>query len=205
MSIDADHDLVDRCLQGEEDAWRRLTTRYADAIYGVAWRCGLRGDDAGDVAQETFVALWRSLGRMRRKESLLAWVLKTARREAWRQVRRARAAHAREGTVARPDLAEAPLPQEVLQDLERQQTVRQAFVGLSAKCRRLLDALFFETDVRSYEEIAAELSMAVGSIGPTRRRCLATLERLLEAQGFQPPDVSGEGASASRRMKRKPE
>ena len=162
MTADTDRDLAHRCLAGEEGAWRRLTTRYADVVYGVAWRCGLRGDDAGDVVQETFLALWKSLGRMQKKERLLAWILRTARREAWRQVRRARAVHRREGRVARPELAEEALPEEALEELERQQVVRQAFAGLGAKCRRLLDALFFEAEVRPYEEIAVELDMAVG-------------------------------------------
>ena len=198
MTTDTDRDLANRCLAGEEGAWRHLTTRYADVIYGVAWRCGLRGDDAGDVVQETFLALWSSLGRMRKKERLLAWILQTARREAWRQVRRMRAIHRREGTVARPELAEDALPEEVLEELEREQTVRQAFAGLGAKCRRLLDVLFFEAESRPYEEIAAELGMAVGSIGPTRRRCLESLRRLLEDEGFPAPDVSGADPTASR-------
>lgn len=203
MTADTDRDLVNQCLAGEEDAWRRLTARYADVIYGVAWRCGLRGDDAADVVQETFFALWKSLGRMQKKERLLAWILRTARREAWRQVRRARAVHRREGTAARSEFAEEPLPAETLEVLEREQTVRQAFAGLGAKCRRLLDALFFEAVVRPYEEIAAELKMAVGSIGPTRRRCLEALRRLLEEEGFAGPDVSGGSKVPSRRVKRK--
>ena len=203
MTADTDRDLALGCLAGEEGAWRQLTTRYADVVYGVAWRCGLRGDDAGDVVQETFLALWKSLGRMQKKERLLAWILQTARRESWRQVRRARAVHRREGRVARSELAEEALPQEVLEELERQQVVRQAFAGLGAKCRRLLDALFFEAEVRPYEEIAVELDMAVGSIGPTRRRCLESLKRLLVAEGFAPADVSGAAATPSRGVKRK--
>lgn len=203
MTPASDPDLVRRCLAGEEDAWRLLTARYADVVYGVARRCGLGGEDAGDVVQETFVALWRGLSRLRRAERLLAWVLKTARREAWRQVRRLRAAHRRDGKAARPELAEGPLPDEVLALLERQQAVREAFAGLEERCRRLLDALFFEPTPRPYGEIATSLGMAVGSIGPTRKRCLEALRTLLEAQDFRAPEVSDAPRSASGGVTRK--
>ena len=111
--------------------------------------------------------------------------------------------HAREGAVARPELADAPLPPDALISLEREQIVRRAFAALAARCRRLLDALFFESVTRPYEKIAADLGIAVGSIGPTRRRCLEALSRLLADEGFEMPDVSGDGADASGKAKRK--
>ena len=83
MSRATDSDLVRRCLAGEESAWDQLAARYADLVYGVARRCGLHDDQAGDVVQEVFMALLKALPRLRQSERLLAWILRTARRESW--------------------------------------------------------------------------------------------------------------------------
>lgn len=199
-----DAELVQRCLQGEESAWEALASRYADVVYGVAWRSGLKGDDAGDVVQEVFIALLGHLGRLRKRDRLLPWILTTAKREAWRQVKRRRAAGARERDRARPEEALEPLPDGALAQLEEEQAVRTAFGRLTERCRRLLDALFFRGEERAYAEVAEELGVPVGSLGPTRRRCLDALQRELAQEGFPPPeDVSGKRSDASSGVKRK--
>lgn len=203
MTLPSDPDLVRRCRAGDEAAWEALTLRYADVVYGVARRSGLDATDAGDVVQEVFLALFKSLGRLQRSERLLAWILKTARREAWRQVRRARSAAQRERAASRGEAADQPLPAEVMTALEREQDVREAFQTLSERCRRLLDALFFTKAPESYADVSARLGVPVGSIGPTRSRCLAALRKALEARGFGPPDVSGGGVTASRGSRRR--
>lgn len=199
----SDPELVGRCLEGDEAAWHALAARYADVVYGVAWRSGLRSVDAADVVQEVFLALWKGLPRIRRRDRLLAWILKTARRESWRRAKQLRAMAERDKKAARSELADGPLPVAQIERVEREQLVRQAFGALGERCRRLLDALFFEADTRSYQDIASSLGMRVGSIGPTRRRCLAGLEEALVSLGFGPPHVSGEGGAASRGPERK--
>lgn len=194
MTSPSDPDLVQRCLEGEEPAWHALTDRYADLVYGIARQCGLQPDDAGDVAQEVFVALLRSLARIRDRDRLAGWIARTARREAWRHARRRRRVQERDASAPLVTGAE-PLPDEALQALEEEHAVRVAYGTLGERCRRLLDALFFQPD-RPYAQIAEEQGMAVGSIGPTRRRCLEQLKAALAAEGIA-PDVSGEGGTAS--------
>jgi RNA polymerase sigma factor (sigma-70 family) len=186
VSDPSDPDLVRRCLAGEEDAWRLLTERYADLVHGVARRAGLDAEGAGDVVQEVFVALVRSLGRLQRAERLAGWIAQAARRESWRQVRRRRAARGREQAAARPEAIRQPLPDAALAALEEEHLVRMAYGAIGERCRRLLDRLFVSGVELSYAEIAAELGVAVGSIGPTRQRCLAHLMRELERLGLRP-------------------
>jgi RNA polymerase sigma factor (sigma-70 family) len=180
----SDSDLVRRCLDGEEQAWRVLTERYADLVHAVARRSGLDGDGAADVVQEVFLTLLTSLARLRRRDRLVGWIAQTARRESWRQARRERAAARRAREAARPEAAPAPLPDAALAELEAQQTVRQAYGALGERCRRLLDLLFVTGTDLAYAEVATRLRVPVGSIGPTRRRCLDALRRELEALGF---------------------
>lgn len=196
--LPTDADLVQRCLAGHASAWEVLTARYSDVIYGVAWRSGLRGDVAADVVQEVFVALLGHLPRLRDKDRLLAWILTTARREAWRQGKQARLARTRERKKARGEEADDRLPDAELAALEEEQAVRTAFARLGERCRRLLDALFFQKPARPYGTIAAELGIPMGSLGPTRRRCLDALKGELAREGFSSPDdVSDEESGPS--------
>jgi DNA-directed RNA polymerase specialized sigma24 family protein len=102
----------------------------------------------------------------------------TARREALRVLRRSgRERPGFEDTVLdRPDDA-PPVDTAVLVD-ERDQALWQAFGRLGEKCRQLLRVAV--ADPQAYEEISVALGMPVGSIGPTRRRCLTQLRALIE-------------------------
>jgi RNA polymerase sigma factor (sigma-70 family) len=193
-----DTELVSRCLKRERGAWEALVDRYADLVYGIAKRTGLDGAAAEDVVQEVCLLLLKNLHRVRNRERLTGWIAKTARREAWRTARRQRAARAREARTSAPDLDVAPLPDEVVAEMELRHLVRQALDTLDPRCRELLDALFLrgETD---YRQLGEELDMPIGSIGPTRRRCLDKLLPALDALGLSPPDVSGGRSSASRK------
>jgi DNA-directed RNA polymerase specialized sigma24 family protein len=65
--------------------------------------------------------------------------------------------------------------------------LRDAQASLSPQCRRLIEMLFYESPSRPYEEVAAALGLAKGSIGFTRRRCLESLRKHLERAGFTAP------------------
>jgi RNA polymerase sigma factor (sigma-70 family) len=138
------------------------------------------------VFQRVCVILFEHLDRIERPERLGAWLATTARRESWRQLRLARATVPLigEGDDADEELAQqadpAPLPDEMLERLERQQAVRVALAELDERCRALLTYLFYRAEPPPYAEIAAALGVAEGSIGPTRARCLRKLQQALE-------------------------
>lgn len=198
VSLTTDAELVRRCLDGEEGAWADLTDRYLRLVVRVAQRAGLDADRASDAAQETFLALWRNLRRLRDTRSLGGWLATTCRRRAWRLGKRDASRRAREEGVSVRDVAAEPLPESVLVDEEQRHLVRRAFVTIGERCRRLLDALFFRPEM-PYAEISEEVGMPVGSIGPTRKRCLDRLRRSLADAGISHSDVSADmyGGSTS--------
>lgn len=109
---------------------------------------------------------------------MLKWLITTTRREAWRQLRHA----PREAVV--PELPEeSGAPDEVV-DLVAADTDRRLLwrhiARLSERCQHLLRIIAF-ADQPNYAEIAEALGMPIGSIGPTRGRCLAALRRSLAA------------------------
>ena len=196
MNPVADTELIARCLARKRSAWQALVDRYSDLVYGIARRSGLDDAQGQDVVQEVFLALLKNLGRLRKHDRLMGWLVKAARRESWRVARRARSARGREEGVSRPDRDGGALPAEVVQQEERRHLVRRAMRLIDGRCQRLLDALFLR-DVRDYQALSAELAMPVGSIGPTRRRCLDKLAGALTQVGIPLPDVSDDPAAAS--------
>jgi DNA-directed RNA polymerase specialized sigma24 family protein len=88
---------------------------------------------------------------------------------------------------AEPDLPEPETPaiaESLVEQTQDEQMLRDAMTALRPQCRRLVELLFFETPPRPYTEVAAELGLAVGSIGFTRQKCLERLRGLLEKLGF---------------------
>jgi RNA polymerase sigma factor (sigma-70 family) len=79
---------------------------------------------------------------------------------------------------------DAPLPDEILLALEEEHIVRTAVAALDARCRRLLTLLFYRAEPPSYAEVARELGIREGSVGPTRARCLQKVLAVLQAAEF---------------------
>ncbi len=181
-------ELVQQCLSGDSEAWRALIDEFAGLVYGVARQHGLSDHQADDVAQTVFAQLVRSLGSIQDPAALPGWLSTSARRESWR-VLRARARDTRMDQT--PEPAALSTSEISLESLEQAQTVRSALLRLEPRCRDLLWALFLGPQPPDYTRISGELSIPVGSIGPTRKRCLAKLADLM------PPDPAREEADAS--------
>jgi len=145
--------------------------------------------DASDIFQSVCVDLLSELPRLREPRALPKWLMQTCYHKCLRYRRAAdrRVELAPEGADsdrAHPASATEDLPEQMLVQLEQEQTLRDAISELPHKCGRMVRMLFFEIPPRPYEDIASELGMATGSIGAIRGRCLAHLRRYLEERGF---------------------
>ncbi len=170
--------LVTRASNGDRQAWDALVERYAPLIWSICRRYRLRDADADDAAQRVWLQLLNHLGELRDPAALPGWLSTTARRECSR-VRRTAARPDTAGYVldadALPDERAATADQELLK-AERHAALREAFTALPQSGQRLLAMLTADPPV-PYAEISARLGIPVGSIGPTRRRCLDKLRR----------------------------
>jgi len=151
---------------------------------------GLDEHDAADVLQTVFERLHKHLPAMRDPSRLRAWVVTTAKREGLLQRQRRHRTQPMgldDGEAGLPewDLAdEAPLPEQQLSQLQQLHRLRQALDQLEPRSRSMIDLLFGDEDERlPYEAMARRLGMPVGSLGPTRQRCLDRLRRLLTQAG----------------------
>lgn len=176
-----DATIVARCLKHDEDAWRELVTRYSRLVYTIARRGGLREEECHDVFQQVFAALVPGIRRLRDPSCLAKWLI-TATRRWTARVRSDRARDPAGGD--NPDRADDFVPADLLDRLEVQHGVRQGLRELGGRCEALLEMLYLRGDHPEYTAVSHSLGIPVGSIGPTRARCLAKLRTLLIARGL---------------------
>jgi RNA polymerase sigma factor (sigma-70 family) len=183
----SDEALVLACRSGDATAWGMLVDRYERLVYAIARQAGLDHEQSADVFQLVFATLVEHLSQIEQPALIGAWLVTTARHQAWRFGRRERMA--RFASLDAPNLAESfadssLLPEALMLRLEEQHQVRTAVAALDERCRKLRVLLFYRSDIPAYAEIAATLGMNEGSIGPTRARCLRKLRHLLDDLGF---------------------
>jgi RNA polymerase sigma factor (sigma-70 family) len=180
-----DERLVARCRAGDARAWETLVRRYERLVYAIARGYRLPAEDVADVFQEVFAALVRGLPRLRDARTLCRWLSSTTERIALATaLHRRREASRDAGPVdLRPEVVAAEGPAGVeLEELENQMRVRLALEELGGSCRALLTALYYRDPAPGYREVSGELGIPIGSIGPTRARCLEKLQRLLDRE-----------------------
>ncbi|MEW6153720.1 MAG: sigma-70 family RNA polymerase sigma factor [Actinomycetota bacterium] len=166
--------LVKAAADGDTAAWDELVEKYARLIWAIARSHGLSVADADDVMQTTWLRLAEHLVKLRDPERIGAWLAVTARNESLRLARRARRDVPFDPMVDIRRPSEGGEVDRALLTEERDQALWQAFQSLPYNCRVLLLMLTTEPGF-SYEQIGESLGVPIGSIGPTRGRCLDKL------------------------------
>ena len=203
MMSDEVADPVEAGVQGQDEGLANLAARAVSAyragdgeplarlvhdVTPLLWRTvraqGADLEQAQDVVQNVWLTLVRDIDTIRDPHATLQWLLVTARRAAWRAVRRTRDDLARTSQDAQvSEWLAAPGeqgPDVLLARDERDQALWRHVRNLPERCRHLL-ALIAMVDRPDYAVVSRSLGMPVGSIGPTRGRCLAKLRLALMA------------------------
>jgi RNA polymerase sigma factor (sigma-70 family) len=178
-----DAKLVEKCLRGEEAAWTVLLSKYKNLIFSVPIKYGFSREESADIFQSVCLELLHELKRLREPRALPGWLIRITYNKCFHQ-QQLKHRHATE--TGEIELAAAPeeIPDSRLHELQREGALRTALGSLSPRCHKLVEMLFFESPSRPYDEIAKSLTMATGSIGSIRRRCLDDLRKTLEEAGF---------------------
>lgn len=184
----SDEDLLAACATGSSEALHKIITRYDRLVRSIARGYGLNAHDVDEVSQITFTIFSRSAARLRPDSRLAAWLSTVARRHTWRLLEASR----RQGATPIDDQhATHDDVRLAAEQSANAEWVRSALHRLSPRCRTLVEALFLRPDEPSYAELAAEFGIAIGSIGPTRARCLDHLRALLVATEPRSGDPAG--------------
>lgn len=170
--------LVAAARAGQDDAVGALAVELSPLLWHVARGAGLGAADAEDVLQTVWLKLLSHLDGIHTPGALTAWLVTTTRREAWRLS----AARRRQVPADQDWLTMIPDPQPGCEDRmvadEQRRRLWGALAQLPPRCQELLRIVAF-VPRPDYSAVAAQLGMPMGSIGPTRGRCLAKLRAIL--------------------------
>jgi len=171
-------DLVTRARNGDKQAWDALVERYAPLIWSICRRHRLADVDADDVGQGVWLQLVDQLDKIRDPAALPGWLATTTRRECVRVLRAACGPYAAGYGLDAETISDdqAQMAEQQVLVAERHVALREAFTHLPP-CDQQLIALLIQDPPVPYAEISARLGIPVGSIGPTRGRCLDRLRR----------------------------
>jgi RNA polymerase sigma factor (sigma-70 family) len=181
-------EVVTQARAGENAAWETLIERFGGLVAAIARRCRLSDADVAEVSQTTWLRLVENLDRIQQPERLGAWLATTSRRESLRIATRRAVVSPSEAVHLVADHEADPLDAALLRE-EQTHAIRLAAARLSPHCQRLLGVLMSDDDL-PYKTIAKQLNMPIGSIGPTRGRCLEHLRQILaDMESSQIPDA----------------
>jgi RNA polymerase sigma factor (sigma-70 family) len=177
-------DLLRRAGEREWAAWDELTRRYRRLVHHTARRMGLTNGDAADVEQLTWLRLIEHGHQIRDPDCLPAWLVSTARRES---LRLATVAH-RVVLCADPTLDNGVEQRGAVTDVypaddDYEPALAGALSRLPPRYERLI-RLMMSDESPNYAQIAREMNVPVGSIGPMRMRALRMLRRAPELAGL---------------------
>src|SRR4051794_40360727 len=166
--MEADAQLVKRCLGGDHAAWNELVERYSRYVYAIASQgYRLRGPDAEDAFQEVWLRVYDRLDSLRNPEALRPWIAQLPRRVCLDRV----AAAGRE----EPADVEGAEMEHTLEELDDAFAVREALADLPEECQEVLDRFFCRDE--SYRTIGQELGIPSGTIASRISRCLGKLRQ----------------------------
>jgi RNA polymerase sigma factor (sigma-70 family) len=171
--------LLARAAGGDQQAWTVILDTYGGLVAGVARSMRLSEADIADVSQATWLALLEHAGRIREPGRLASWLVTVTRREALRLLRQS----ARQVPVSDHDYLDrlgaptGPADGTVLL-ADQHLRLRRAIQGLPERAQRLVRMLLTHPDA-SYAELAAYVRIPLGSVGPTRARCIESLRATL--------------------------
>jgi RNA polymerase sigma factor (sigma-70 family) len=192
MNAEPVESMTDRAAEAFRDYQEGAAERMADLVdlltptlWHVARACRLDRQSAEDVVQVAWMRLVEHADGIEESQAIVAWLVTTVRRESWRvskQAQRTRPDDFEDNldplqeTVVGP--RQAPDPAEVAALEDRRQRLWEHIAALTPRCQQLLRIICF-AESPNYAAISQDLGMPVGSIGPTRGRCLATLRKAL--------------------------
>jgi RNA polymerase sigma factor (sigma-70 family) len=174
--------VVQLAAEGCSKAWQELVNRFGGMIAATGRRYRLSAADVAELQQVTWLRLVENIHKIEQPERIGGWLATTAKRESLQLLRRASKYHsgADQMLANMPD-HDLPDPDAAPIAAERGAIVRAAWERLAPRCQELLSLLMVD-DPLGYKDLSRLLRMPVGSIGPTRGRCLERLRRLVDEE-----------------------
>lgn len=173
--------LMGAAATGDRESWEALVDAYAGLVWAITRNYRLTRSDAADVSQTAWLRLVENMDRIEDATKVGAWLATTTRRECLRLLGQTRSQLLLGDAEEFDGLADDGDPVDAaLLSAESRQDVRAALSQLPPRCQQLISLLMLDP-APSYEEISAAMGIPLGSIGPTRGRCLRRLRAILDS------------------------
>jgi RNA polymerase sigma factor (sigma-70 family) len=171
-----------RWREGDSEGLEELVRVLSPVLWQVVRATGLDRERAEDVVQTTWIALVDHADSITSAQGIAAWLCTAARREAWRAGRQATRERPVDDQVLAHGLPDHDSPEEQVILDDEAALLRDCLGKLSDRCQKLL-RIVAAGPRPNYSDVADTLGMPVGSIGPTRGRCLDKLRHELTQAG----------------------
>jgi len=179
--------LIQRCKQGDLEAFNELVARYQKLVFHVAYRLAGNYDDANDVAQEAFIRVFNSIGTFRGDATFTTWLYRIVTNVYLDERKKAKAhlhtsledyVELEENTVQRQVEDHSPTPDQVVQGTEREEILQRAIMSLPDYQRVMI--VLYHTQGKSYEEIAEIVNLPIGTVKSRLNRARLALREKLQ-------------------------
>jgi RNA polymerase sigma factor (sigma-70 family) len=172
--VQSDAQLVARCREGDDDAWRELVQRFSRYVYAIAVQAyRLTPSDAEDVFQEVFARAYENLHKLRDDNAIRPWLAQLTRRLCLDSIRAS-------SRVQPEESLELEGADDTIAKLDEALMVHEALATLPDNCREILDRFFARDE--SYRHIGDALDLPAGTIASRISRCLVKLRGELDGR-----------------------
>lgn len=189
LSEKARHDLklIDRALQGDKKAYAELLNRYRDSVYYVMLRMVSNPSDAEDLTIEAFGKAFQHLSSYTPTHAFSTWLFRIATNNCIDFIRRkSQTPRPFDHDEGEEDEMEATIasntrgPEQLMIDRELADTLNNIISSLKPRYRRLIELRYFED--YAYEEIAAELSIPIGTVKARLFRAKTLIQNIIRSK-----------------------
>ena len=183
-ALNAEIQLVERCLAGEQGAWDEMVQGYTKRVYAICYRFTGRDNEAQDLTQEVFLRVFRTLGSFRAGEgSFVVWLTRLTRNllvDHYRRTKRDRATDALDDKLAilEEKTAQSARTDGMLAGREAGELIQAALQKLSPELREAV--ILRDLQELEYREIARVLNVPEGTVKSRLNRGRAELAKILK-------------------------
>jgi len=178
LNVTEEKDLVDRCRQGNDEAWRQLVDQFGQKVYSIAYHFTLKREDAEELAQEIFLKVFENLHRYDGSFPLTAWLVSLSRNlciDRYRRRKREKSFRFVSDDAVAPLLQSSDDPSSEAIKKER---IKILFWALSEIPEDLAEILVLrDLDGLAYDEIGKALELPDGTVKSRLFRARAEVSR----------------------------
>ncbi len=169
----SDETLVKQALKGKKSAWVTLVKRYEKNLYNYTLRMVSNPDDALDLMQDVFMAVFRNLASFRGDSPFKGWMFKIAHYRCIEFYRRKKPTHSLDDTPEQEEQSDEQCPEAQLFSGQQANILNRALKTLPVNQKLVVELKFFQHC--TFDDIAKQLGISVNTV---KSRLYSALDKL---------------------------